>query len=113
MPSLDILSPSDVRTRRITLALARPFDRRLAFRPIELSVRLTGAALTAGIVLPLELTVTSATLANFYRHVFTRVAPTSVTFTPREGGEHLVRLREVTHNKWWGALVVVVEGDQS
>lgn len=64
-----------------------------------------------GVVLPLELTVTSVSGARtFQRRVFPRFAPSQVLFVPREGGPHLVRLAEAHHNRWLGTLNVDVEG---
>lgn len=69
-------------------------------------------ALPADIVLPLELTITSLSgAATFQRHVFTKLRPSVISFVPREGGSHLVRLAEQHHNRWFGSLVVAVEGD--
>jgi hypothetical protein len=39
------------------------------------------------------------------------VLPSALSFTPREGGRHLLRLGELAHNRWWGFLVVIVVGD--
>lgn len=82
--------------------------------PFILTVSIEPAAtlaLSVGLVLPLELTVTAPSAVNFYRHTFRRVIPSFVLFTPREGGEHLVVLRELRHNKWWGSLLLNVQGD--
>lgn len=69
------------------------------------------AALPAGVVLPLEFTVSSESgAALFQRRVFRRFAPSQLTFVPREGGVVLVRLAEQHHNRWFGSLQLLVEG---
>ena len=119
MPTQDELSPVYVRQPLIVLALVRPPDeRRPALKPITLSVMLDQTAkmpdnetfiASVGLALPLELTVTSPSDQNFLRKNFLRVVPQTVTFTPREAGTHLVRIREVGHNRWFGLLEVSVD----
>lgn len=68
-------------------------------------------ALPSGIVLPLEFTVTSsAGAATAQRRTFRRLAPSQISFIPREGGPHLVRLAEAHHNRWFGSLLIDVDG---
>jgi len=119
MPTQDELSPVYVRQPLIVLALVRPPDeRRPALKPITLSVALDPTAkmpdgetfvASVGLALPLELTVTAPSPQNFVRKNFSRVVPSTITFTPREAGQHLVRLREIGHNRWFGSLVVTVD----
>lgn len=67
----------------------------------------------AGVVLPLELTVSSESgQALFQRKIFTRFAPPQLSFVPREGGAHLIRLAEAHHNRWFGVLTVDVLGEK-
>jgi hypothetical protein len=82
-----------------------------AFQPFEVSVALALEAVASGVRLPLEMTITAPTPGNFVRHIYRYLVPTRITFTPREGGPHLVRLREVGHNRWWGALAINVAGE--
>ena len=37
--------------------------------------------------------------------------PSTITFVPKEGGRHLIRLAEAAHNLWWGRLELDVAGD--
>jgi hypothetical protein len=105
------LVPDFIGRQYIKLTLARPLDLRRAFHAIDINVALETAAQEAGLVLPLEMTVTSPSQSGFRRHVYQRVVPSQLSFTPQEGGQHLIRLREVAHNAWWGAIVVVVAGE--
>lgn len=67
--------------------------------------------LPSGIVLPLVFTVTSsAGAATYQRRIFRRTRPPQISFLPREGGPHLVRLAEAHHNRWFGALLINVDG---
>lgn len=112
---LETLAPSAVRQPLIVLALANPLAVPSAFRSVAISVTPTAAALTAGLSLPLELSVTSPSSSRTgnqtYVHVFRRIVPTLVSFVPKEGGAFLIRVRELQHNRWWGALLVQVAGD--
>lgn len=105
------LAPDYVREAKIVLALARPLDRRLPYRVVEITASLASDAVASGLVLPIDFTVTTPSKKFRTVHTFRRVVPTSIFFTPLEGGPHLVRLTEQGHNRWYGALVVDVEGD--
>ncbi len=110
---VDDLVPAYIKKQNIKLSLARPFDPRRAFHAIDLNVELLAEAKTAGLVVPLELTITAPSAQNFHRHIYRRVVPVQVSFTPQEGGQHLVRLRETAHNSWWGSLVIEVAGEKN
>lgn len=113
---LEDLDPPYAKSMALTLSLARPLDERRANKEIGVLITLTGKALETGLVLPLVLTVTAPRVATRGRApavtYFRRTVPESFSFTPREGGEHLVTLAEVNHNLFWGALVIDVAGDQ-
>lgn len=67
-----------------------------------------------GPVLPLEVLVT--TLADRRAHERARhvsVAPSQVILRPTEAGEWLVVVREIAHNRWWGALRLSVVGSRA
>ncbi len=112
--TLDELCPDDVGRRALRL-LPASSDPARAFKAVDLDVSLdpvlAQVAAVVGLQLPLELTVTAPSRAGFMRHVYRRVAPSSVSFIPHEGGPHLVRLRELGHNRYWGAYVVEVIGE--
>lgn len=103
------LSPNYVRERRIELALA-PLETPMALRPLLVTVSYA-RTLPEGVVLPLIFEVQGPSPQSYQRREFLRTAPRSIIFTPREGGEHLVSLREAYHNKWWGSLTVQVAGE--
>ena len=112
---LDEISPAYVGAQVIQLKAA-DLARAMAFHAVDLTVTidpLSAEALACGLVLPLELTVTAPSPSGFYRHIYRFTVPSIITFTPREGGQHLVRLGEVGHNKWWGSVVVDVAGDRA
>lgn len=93
---------------RLTLSQDTPTVRAFGACLILVDYSLT---LPAGIMLPLELTVSSASGAGTYqRRTFRRLAPRQISFVPREGGPCLVRLAEAHHNRWFGSLVVDVDG---
>jgi hypothetical protein len=116
MATVDDICPSYVGAKRIKLLRASTETAR-AFTAIDLDVSIDATADTdgvlarVGLVLPLELTVTSPSAENFYRHVYRRFLPTSVTFVPHEGGRHRVVLREVFHNRFFGAIDIDIAGE--
>lgn len=105
---LESIAPSYVRERRLHLALA-PDTVPAANQSLVLSVDYN-KALPEGVVLPLVLEVQGPSPASYQRREFVRTRPLSIVLTPREGGAHLVTLREVAHNRWWGSLHFDVEG---
>lgn len=111
MSLLDEICPSYVGEDRLRLTLADAHDPLIAFRPVLINVDYS-RALPEGIMLPLELTVTAPSEVNSTRMLFRRFAPQQVAFTPREGGSFLVRVAELFHNKWWGTLVLDINGDR-
>lgn len=105
---LDELDPPEVGQPLIVLALLDPEQPLRAFSAIPVTIALTGAASDVGVVFPVEFTVTTPT--KLVRRVFRRVLPSQVTYTPREGGEHLFRIAEIGHNLWFGALSLTIGG---
>src|SRR5262249_34987198 len=111
MPSLlDELCPDYVGERRFVLALSEDASPARAFAAIELTVDYS-ATLPQGVVLPLEFTIVSPSPSNFVRRFFRRTSPSNISFIPKEGGRHVVRIAEVGHNRWWGALTIDVVGE--
>lgn len=112
MSVVDEISPSYYGEDRIGLSLIEAQARSVlvAFQPVIIDVDYS-ACDPQGVVLPLELTITSESGSIVYqRKVFRRLAPSQVTFVPREGGEHLVRLAEQHHNRWFGRLHLAIQG---
>jgi hypothetical protein len=110
MAVVDEVSPVSYGQDLIVLSVSQATPQLRAFEAILLDVDYA-ACLPAGIALPLELSITSESGAALYqRQVFRRFAPLSLAFVPREGGSHLVRLAEQHHNRWFGAILLDVEG---
>lgn len=113
MPNIiDELSPAYVGEKRITLSLAEDSLLPRAFTPINLDVNYD-ACDPEGIVPPLELTIVVPTEQDFRRVIFNRSAPSTISFQPREGGRHVVRLGEVGHNRWFGYIEIDVAGESA
>lgn len=109
-PIMEELSPETIGEDLIVLSLdVQSLDPR-AFRPITVNVDYS-ACEPDGIVLPLELLIVAPSPSGFSHRHFTRTAPTSILFIPREGGLHGLLLREVGHNRWNGRLRIQVAGD--
>jgi len=65
---------------------------------------------SAGIVLPVELTVSPANnLKNYQRKYFRRYLPSVVTIRVLDSGPHTVRLAEVGHQRAYGELTFEVK----
>jgi hypothetical protein len=111
---IDEISPAYVGAQSIKLTFATT-DAPRAFNAVDINLAIQPGATKAvevGLSLPLELTITSPSNTNFKRHIYRRTVPSTITFTPREGGAHLVRISEVGHNRWWGSLIVSVAGER-
>lgn len=107
---VELIEPSYVGEDRIRLTLDDTSETVKAFDSVLINVDYA-ATLPEGVVPPLVMTVAAPTQGNFQERIFRRV-PKTLTFRPREGGEHLVTLRECWHNRWVGILLVQVLGDR-
>jgi hypothetical protein len=106
------LVPGYIGEELLTVELARPLDPRRAYSPIDVAITLAPSGVERGLALPIEIIVQAPSARYFERHLFRRSVPSSFSFTPKQGGRHLVRVQETGHNEWWGALVVDVAGDR-
>lgn len=104
------IAPEYIGAPNIVLQLAKALETPLAQRPVVINVSVVNEALVSGLMLPLELRISAPSASGFQTHLFTRLIPESFAFTPREGGQHLITLREVGHNRWGGALLCAVIG---
>lgn len=109
---LDDLAPMLVGSESLALTYTDASAERRAFYPVDLDVDYAGAG-DDGVRLPLELLVQGPSSTSFYRHIFSRFVPSQVSFAPKEGGQFLVLLREVGHNRLLGRIVVEIEGEQA
>ena len=109
MPTIDELAPRYVREKKLDLQLEPGGESPQAFVPVVVLVSYD-RTLPAGIMLPLIFQVQGPSSSSYRQRVFSRFAPAQVIFTPREGGRHLVVLREAAHNRWWGSLAIEVAG---
>ncbi len=110
MAALDEIAPAYIGEDRIDLSLDPSIVTPSAFVPVLVNVSYARCA-PEGVLLPLVFEAQGPSPESFVRRVFRRAAPNSVLFTPREGGPHLVTVREVAHNRWWGRLRLSVEGE--
>ncbi|MEE9395194.1 MAG: hypothetical protein V3W41_22105 [Planctomycetota bacterium] len=120
MTLLDEISPEFIGTPQLTLKLSDPTTPLRSFTSIVFDVDYSAAETEelGGIMMPLEMIVTGPSATSFVREVFgdqpggisQRDPPSSIAFTPQEGGRFNVMIREVGHNKLFGTLRVDVEG---
>ena len=106
------ISPDEIGENRIRVFLEDDSLARIAHHPITLTIDYQ-RCLPEGVVLPIYVQVTCGTsTASFRRTQFRRIAPTSYTFTPRDGGKHIVIVREAYHNRWCGSCRFDVVGER-
>lgn len=106
--SHDAICPPYIGEKRFVLSLLTDGTIR-AFAQMRIGVDYS-ACFPEGTMLPLEMIVQGPSQQSYVRRVYSRARPTALLVTPKEGGSHLVTLREFAHNKYWGSLVVNVDG---
>jgi len=107
----DEVSPAYLREDRIQVTLDTSITEVEASVSCLLNVDYS-ACDPQGVVLPLIFEVRGPSDSSYQRREFKTRAPTSIVFTPREGGPHSVTLREAAHNRWFGSLHLDVVGDE-
>lgn len=113
MARVEDIAPDTIGTAKIAVSVADPDAPVRAHQPITLQLSYKKADLEGGVVLPLEVTVSSGSSSSSFRKVlYRRIVPTTFTFTPVEGGPHLVRIREIFHNRWYGWIRLDVDGER-
>jgi hypothetical protein len=108
--AIDELSPTYIGEKRIVLRLAVDSLNPRAFNAVNIECDYS-ACEPEGVVNPLELLITAPTESDFRRVLFNRSAPSLISFKPREGGRHVIRLGEVGHNRWFGYLELDIAGE--
>lgn len=106
--SLEEICPSYVGEDRLVLSLLTEGTIR-AFSQARIGVSYAATA-PEGTMLPLEMIIQGPSQQSYVRRVYSRTRPTTLLVTPREGGPHLVLLREFGHNRWWGRVSFNVDG---
>jgi hypothetical protein len=110
VPSIDELAPRTVRERKLDLQLDPKGEAPKAFTPLLVLVSYA-RALPEGVMLPLIFEVQGPSASSYRRKDYMQFAPTTIIFRPREGGRHLLILREFGHYRWWASLAVDVAGE--
>ena len=106
---LDDLAPAYLREARIVLQLDTSTPTARAFQPVLIRVSYD-LAKPEGVRFPLILDIRGPSAARYDSRVF-YAKPTRLVFVPREGGVHMLSLREAAHNLWFGSLRLPVEGE--
>jgi hypothetical protein len=109
--TIDEIAPPEIRAKRIALTLDPSVSVVRAFEPIVVNVDYA-KTLPDDVMLPLILEVQGPSTESYQRREFIRVKPGSFVVRPREGGVHMVTLREAAHNRFWGSLRLDVQGEQ-
>jgi len=114
---VDKIAPAYVGDQRLTLALRDADIKPRVGLVLVLTVDYSNTALEpggdqVGVLLPLVYTVTQPDGTKLVERLFELVPPSVVDFVPEVSGNHLVRIGEAFHNRWWGSLLITVVGDQ-
>lgn len=112
---IQLLSPEFLGAERITITP----DPNTSFNSLQPITVLFNYDLAEpeGIVLPLQLIV-QPTIgpggdgSGYTEHLFDEIRPSSYTFRVPGAGQHLIVLREYYHNRWFGRLLIDVQGDE-
>jgi hypothetical protein len=107
LANLDDISPKYIGEAKFTLTPGT--ERPTAGVPVVVDIDYGTDA--RGVELPLECIVQGSADESYVRQTFELFVPPSVVFTPIEGGRHVVMVRELGHNRWWGRLEVDVAGE--
>lgn len=117
---IDVAMPDYLGARALTVALSGDTPRPTQGEPFivdfgyeDASTQGAGQPAPEGVVLPLILQLIAPSGRIVFERVFEDVEPDSADMIADEGGLHLVRIVERYHNRWFGSLVVDVEGDRS
>src|SRR5262245_47749433 len=98
MPTLDELSPRNIRSKKLDITVDPNDEAAHAFRAVTVQVSYA-RTLPESVMLPLIFEVQGPSAQSYQRREFTRgKPPTSIIWIPREGGRHDVILREAAHN---------------
>lgn len=113
MDRLDEICPPYVGERLVIVQLSKDTLAPQPFSVVDVLLDFSACKAYGDVVLPIEITVTAPTPANFRRMTYRHIVPRLYTFRPCEAGRHLVRVAEVGHNRFWGALLIEVTGERS
>jgi hypothetical protein len=108
--NIDELSPAYVGEDRIRLTLDPNTDPPTVGRVVTVIVDYS-ACDPQGVNLPIDFIVQGPSATSYRSKVLRRKRPTRLSFIPSESGSHLLLIREQTHNRWFGKLVLTVAGD--
>jgi hypothetical protein len=113
---IDIISPVTIGSDKITLTVDDGSLPLQTFKPITVNIDYTPAG-TDGINVPLELVIQpesgdGGAGNGYFRDVYYRAAPDTITFTPSKANKYFILLKEMFHNRWQGRLIVDVAGDK-
>ncbi|HEX4334682.1 MAG TPA: hypothetical protein VH062_02145 [Polyangiaceae bacterium] len=110
-PFLADFSPDNVGTNRFKLSLDVTTQSPAAGVACIVNVDYSSADADGGVVLPLEVLVQAPTVDGYRRQVLTRARLDQLVVIPISGGAHMVMVRELGHNRAFGALTFNVAGD--
>ena len=113
MARIEDISPDSIGKVMIELTLEDPDAPVRAHQPCALKLNYKRADALGGVVLPIDIIVSSGSSSSSYRRVtYRRIVPATFTWTPVEGGPHLVVVRERFHNRWYGWIKLDVDGER-
>jgi hypothetical protein len=108
---LDTFAPLTVGAMRLKLSLDASTLIPRAGGSVLVNVDYSEADPDGGVVLPLGLIIQAPTVAGYRTKTYTSVRPDQIPCPLITAGEHLVTLKELGHNLFFGALRFTVIGD--
>lgn len=107
--NLDRLSPATIGESKIQLAVNSDTIPKVGFI-CEVLIDYS-KTFPEGPSLPIEVVVQGPSESSYRARTYRSTRPSQFSFTPREVGEHLVLVRELSHNRWVGTVRLTVAGD--
>lgn len=111
--AVEEMFPDDFGAEALTLSPLDVETTPRAFEPYPISVAIKSSPTSfakVGLMPPLEVIV-AAPSGRHERRELTGL-PFAVVVTPFEAGSHRVTVREISHNRWWGGVDIVAEGER-
>jgi hypothetical protein len=113
---IDTISPVGIGKDAITLNINEESEPLQAAKVLQIDIDYS-AVDSKGVCVPLELIIQPAfggggTANGYMRKVYRRVAPSRFLYRPPMGGQYLIVLREIHHNRLQGRLLIDVAGDK-
>jgi len=117
MPSkIDTIAPTYIGKDAISLNINEDSEPLQAHKVLQIDIDYTNCG-EEGVSVPVELIIQpgfggGGTANGYTNKIYRRTAPSRILYRPPQGGEYLILLREIHHNRYQGRLLIEVAGDK-